>query len=102
MPCRAIKLVSLTSSASTFALSVHRAGDLFVAPRPADGRLELHDRSRSDAGPIAWRAGGRRLVARGVPRVRAPRESHCGRTSGDARRLPSPWISRHDAPPYGA
>jgi hypothetical protein len=58
MPIRLTALVSLTSSASTFSLSVHRAGDLFVVPRPDQGRLELHDRSWAVEGPVAWRAGG--------------------------------------------
>jgi hypothetical protein len=58
MPIRRTALLSLTSSASTFSLSVHRAGDLFVVPRPDQGRLELHNLSWAFGGPFAWRAGG--------------------------------------------
>lgn len=51
-------LVSLTSSTSTYRLSVHRAGDLFVVADAADGRLLLYDRAQSAAEPVAWRRAG--------------------------------------------
>jgi hypothetical protein len=54
MSVRSAPLVSLTSSTSTFSLSVHHAGDLFVAADPGDGRLRLYDRARSPDTPVAW------------------------------------------------